>query len=89
MNRPLFGPGTDLPAPQAGALQAMIEGIVGGKVPVHRYLTGSILGGLLEALPVSGLGVLAGLGMYLPFSITLGYGIGCILDLPTRIKLIL
>ncbi len=76
-----FGPGTDLPAPQAAALQAMIEGIVGGKAPLHHYLSGSILGGLLSTLPLGGLGVLVGLGMYLPFSITLGYGLGCVINM--------
>ncbi len=28
--------------------------------------------------PISGLGVLIGLAMYLPFEITFGYGIGCV-----------
>ncbi len=76
-----FGPGTALPAPQAGALQAMIQGVIGGNAPVHRYVSGAILGGLLSLLPMSGLGVLVGLAMYLPFSITLGYGIGCLLNI--------
>lgn len=76
-----FGPGTDLPAPQAGALEAMIKGVVGGVAPLNRYLSGAIMGGLLSLLPMSGLGVLVGLAMYLPFSITLGYGIGCLLNM--------
>ncbi|MFP4497924.1 MAG: OPT/YSL family transporter [Vulcanimicrobiota bacterium] len=76
-----FGPGTALPAPQAGALQAMIDGVVGGEAPVHRYLSGALLGGFLSLLPVSGLGVLVGLAMYLPFSITLGYGLGCVMNM--------
>ena len=36
---------------------------------------------LLGAAPASGLGVLIGLAMYLPFSITLGYGIGCLTNM--------
>ena len=38
-------------------------------------------GGLLGAAPMPGLGVLIGLAMYLPFSITLGYGIGCFIQM--------
>ena len=59
----------------------MIEGVKGGNAPIHRYATGGILGALLSLLPVGGLGVLVGLAMYLPFSITLGYGVGCILNI--------
>lgn len=76
-----FGPGKALPAPQADALQSMIKGVVGGHVPLHRYLAGGALGAVLSLLPVGGLGVLVGLAMYLPFYITLGYGIGCIANM--------
>lgn len=76
-----FGPGHELPAPQADALQSMIQGVVGGDVPTHRYLAGGLLGGVLSLLPVGGLGVLVGLAMYLPFYITLGYGIGCLANM--------
>ncbi len=75
---PGFGPGTQLIAPQAQALQAMVEGLKSGNVPFMKYLCGSLLGGSLTILPVGGLGVLVGLAMYLPFNITLGYGIGCV-----------
>lgn len=75
---PGFGPGTPLIAPQAQALQAMVEGLVTGTVPYFKYLCGALLGGVLTLLPVGGLGVLVGLAMYLPFDITLGYGIGCL-----------
>ncbi len=67
-----------LSAPQAGALQGMIEGVVGGNAPVDKYLGGGLLGLALGALPVAGVGVLVGLAMYLPFEITLGYGVGCL-----------
>jgi uncharacterized oligopeptide transporter (OPT) family protein len=67
-----------LSAPQAGALQGMIEGVVGGDAPIDKYFGGGILGLALGALPTAGLGVLVGLAMYLPFEITLGYGVGCL-----------
>ncbi len=73
-----FGPGTDLTAPQAGALQAILEGLGRGDVPLDKYAAGTALGGALGLLPIGGVGVLVGLAMYLPFSITLGYGIGCL-----------
>lgn len=73
-----FGPGTALPAPQAGALQGMVEGVVSGNAPIDKYLAGAGIGGALALFPISGLGVLVGLAMYLPFDITLGYGIGCL-----------
>jgi putative OPT family oligopeptide transporter len=68
-------------APQAGALQGMINGILRGDAPIEKYLTGAILGGSLSLLPISGLGVLVGLAMYLPFPITLGYGLGCVISI--------
>jgi putative OPT family oligopeptide transporter len=73
-----FGPGTSLPAPQGGALMGIIDAVKSGNVPVDKYLMGALVGGCLGAAPMSGLGVLVGLAMYLPFSITLGYGIGCL-----------
>ena len=72
------GRGSCMPAPQAGALQGMIEGVVGGNAPVDKYVAGGLLGAALSILPIGGLGVLVGLAMYLPFSVTLGYGLGCI-----------
>jgi uncharacterized oligopeptide transporter (OPT) family protein len=77
----LQGAGDCLSAPQAGALQGMISGVVDGNAPVDKYLAGGILGGAVTLFPVGGLGVLLGLAMYLPFSITLGYGIGCLLSM--------
>jgi uncharacterized oligopeptide transporter (OPT) family protein len=75
-----FGPfeGSTLPAPQAGALMGIIESLTSGTVPTDKYVMGGVLGALLGAAPMAGLGVLVGLAMYLPFSITLGYGIGCL-----------
>lgn len=67
-----------LPAPQAEALKTMVSEILTGEVPVDQYLSGGILGGVLSLFPFSGLGVLIGLAMYLPFSITLGFGLGSI-----------
>ncbi|MFK7985767.1 MAG: OPT/YSL family transporter [Sandaracinaceae bacterium] len=66
-----------LPAPQAAVLQSMVESVLSGDSPVDKYLSGAVIGGALALFPVGGLGVLIGLAMYLPFEITLGYGIGC------------
>ena len=73
-----FGPGTALPAPQATALTSIIEAVQGNNVPVDKFVLGGIVGALLGAAPIAGLGILMGLAMYLPFSITLGYGLGCL-----------
>jgi uncharacterized oligopeptide transporter (OPT) family protein len=73
-----FGEGTDLPAPQAGALMGIIDAVTSGNVPIDKYVMGGVVGALLGAAPMAGLGVLIGLAMYLPFSITLGYGLGCL-----------
>jgi putative OPT family oligopeptide transporter len=75
-----------LSAPQAGALQGMIEGVVGGNAPVDKYVAGGVLGMAVTLFPVGGLGVLLGLAMYLPFSITLGYGIGCMTAMGLQAK---
>ncbi|MCG8423036.1 MAG: OPT/YSL family transporter [Proteobacteria bacterium] len=74
------GLGSDaLPAPQGQALASMIEGILGADVPVHRYTAGAVLGAILSASGVGGLGILVGLGFYLPFNIVLTYTIGTVL----------
>ncbi|HEX5131962.1 MAG TPA: OPT/YSL family transporter [Candidatus Krumholzibacteria bacterium] len=73
------GIGSDsLPAPQAQALAATINGILGGNVPVQKYASGAVLGAILSASGVGGLGVLVGLGFYLPFNIILTYTIGTV-----------
>ncbi len=76
-----------LPAPQGQALASMISGILGGEVPVQKYLAGAGLGALLSASGVGGLGVLVGLGFYLPFNIVLTYSLGTVLRLFTDAKL--
>jgi putative OPT family oligopeptide transporter len=68
-----------LPAPQATVLANMVEGILGGQVPVQKYIAGAGLGALLSASGIGGLGILVGLGFYLPFSIVLTYSIGMLL----------
>lgn len=70
-----------LPAPQGQALASMISGILGGNVPVGKYLAGAGLGAMLSASGVGGLGILVGLGFYLPFNIVLTYTIGTVLRL--------
>ncbi|MCX7429033.1 MAG: OPT/YSL family transporter [Planctomycetia bacterium] len=79
-----FGEGTALPAPQATVLVGVIEAVDSGNVPVDKYVMGGTIGALLGAAPMPGLGVLIGLAMYLPFSITLGYGLGCLAEMAVR-----
>lgn len=83
-----YGLGSEkLPAPQGQALASMIDGILGGNVPVNKYIAGAGLGALLSASGVGGLGILVGLGFYLPFDIVLTYSIGTLLRLSVdRIK---
>ena len=75
-----------LPAPQGQALASMVNGIVGGDVPVQKYLAGAGLGALLS-IAQPGLGITVGLGFYLPFSIVLTYSIGTLLRVVTDWKL--
>jgi len=70
-----------LPAPQGRALAGMIEGILGGDVPVNKYIAGAGLGALLSASGIGGLGILVGLGFYLPFNVVLTYSVGTVLRL--------
>lgn len=76
-----------LPAPQGQALASMISGILGGDVPVQKYISGAGIGALLSASGIGGLGILVGLGFYLPFSIVLTYTIGTVLRLIADWKL--
>ena len=72
--------GSDLlPAPQGQALASMVSGILGGEVPLQKYISGAGIGALLSASGIGGLGVLVGLGFYLPFNIVLTYTIGTVL----------
>ena len=81
-----FGEGSALPAPQAGALMGIIDAVKSGNVPLDKYMMGGAVGAVLGAAPMAGLGVLIGLAMYLPFSITLGYGIGCLTQMGLQKK---
>ena len=75
-----YGMGSDrLPAPQGQALATVIQGILGGDVPLDKYVAGAGLGALLSASGVGGIGIMVGLGFYLPFDIILTYTIGTIL----------
>lgn len=65
-------------APQAGALQGMIEALASDDAAVDKYAGGAVMGGALSIFPIGGIAVLVGLAMYLPFSITLAYGVGCV-----------
>jgi uncharacterized oligopeptide transporter (OPT) family protein len=82
-----IGPGTDVPAPQAQALNAVIEGVQGGEMPYALYGMGALTGVLLGVGLFPGLGVLVGLSMYLPVYYILTYGIGCVANIVVgRIK---
>tara|TARA_R110002072_G_scaffold42064_12_gene118104 strand:+ start:45513 stop:47996 length:2484 start_codon:yes stop_codon:yes gene_type:complete len=76
-----IGPGTDTSAPQAQALQAVITGVQGGEMPYTLYGTGALIGALLGLSAFSGLGVLVGLSMYLPFAYIATYGVGCVINM--------
>lgn len=72
-----YGLGSEkLPAPQGQALASMIEGVTGGEVPLYRYGAGAGLGFLLAVSGLGGIGVMIGLGFYMPFNIALTYTIG-------------
>jgi putative OPT family oligopeptide transporter len=83
-----YGIGSErLPAPQGQALASVAQGILEGNVPVHKYLAGAGLGAVLSASGIGGLGILVGLGFYLPFNIVLTYTIGTLLRLFSDWKL--
>jgi putative OPT family oligopeptide transporter len=82
-----YGLGSEkLPAPQGQALASMVNGILGGQVPVEKYLAGAGLGALLSAAS-GGLGITVGLGFYLPFNIVLTYSLGTLLRLASDARL--
>ncbi len=75
-----YGLGSErLPAPQARALASVITGILHGDAPILKYGVGAVLGVMLSATGVGGLGIQVGLGFYLPFNIVLTYTIGMLL----------
>ncbi len=78
-NTPL-GEGT-FSAPQASALASIMDGILGGDIPYLKYIAGAGLGAVLSSSGIGGLGILVGLGFYLPFNIVLTYTIGTVLRL--------
>lgn len=73
----------NLPAPQGEALASMIRGIVSEDVPTYRYVAGAGLGGALAFSGLGGIGVLIGLGFYMPFGIVLTYTMGNLLRVAT------
>ena len=80
-----FGPDNPaLSAPQGSALAGIIESLQAGAAPVDKYVSGAGIGLALGIVPIGGLGVLVGLAMYLPFYITVTYGIGCLSSMALR-----
>jgi uncharacterized oligopeptide transporter (OPT) family protein len=69
----------NLPAPQGEALASMIQGIVSDNVPAYRYVAGAGLGAVLAFSGLGGIGVMVGLGFYMPFDIVLTYTLGNLL----------
>lgn len=67
-----------LPAPQGQVLAGLVQGILGGDIPVQKYIAGAAMGAML-GLFQPGLGITVGLGFYLPFAIVLTYSIGTFL----------
>lgn len=83
-----YGLGSEkLPAPQGQALASMINGILGGDVPVQKYIAGAGLGALLSVTGIGGLGILVGLGFYLPFNIVITYSFGTVLRIVSDKKM--
>jgi len=83
-----FGPtNPELSAPQGSALAAVMDSLKAGAAPLDKYAAGTAIGLGLGIYPISGVGVLVGLAMYLPFYITVTYGIGCLVSIGLRAKL--
>jgi len=83
----LAGGVPSLEAAQAGALEAAIQIVQDGDVPIAKYLTGAIIGLLISLLVSPGLGVMIGLSMYLPFAYMIVFGLGGIANvLVTRLR---
>jgi len=75
--------GADYPAPQGVALASVMQGILGGDIPSMKYVAGAGLGAVLSASGIGGLGILVGLGFYLPFNIVMTYSVGTVLRFAT------
>lgn len=71
----------ELGAPQAGALQAAINIVQEGNIPLGKYLTGALLGLLVSLLVSPGLGVMVGLSLYLPFKYMIVFGMGGLISM--------
>ena len=56
-------------------------------MPLDKYMAGAGLGAILSASGIGGLGVMVGLGFYLPFSIILTYTIGTLIRLFTDARM--
>lgn len=77
-----FGPGVkELSAPQGSALAGVMQSLGAGEAPLDKYVAGGAIGLGLGVFPISGMGVLVGLAMYLPFYITMTYGVGCFVSM--------
>lgn len=80
-------PGAPLSAPQGAALASIIDSLRSGASQLDKYVAGGAVGLGLGIFPIGGLGVLVGLAMYLPFYITLTYGLGCFISMGLQAKL--
>ncbi len=86
--RPGFGvPGAELSAPQGAALASVIDSLRAGSSQLDKYAAGTAIGLGLGIFPISGVAVLVGLAMYLPFYITMTYGVGCFVSMALQAKL--
>ncbi len=82
-----YGLGSEkLPAPQGKALASIIEGIIGGDIPIQKYIAGAGIGALLSASGIGGFGILVGLGFYLPFYVVITYSFGTLTRVITERK---
>lgn len=80
-----FGPtNPQLSAPQGDVLASIIQSLQNGNVAIEKYAAGAGAGVALSMFPISGIAVLVGLAMYLPISITLTYGVGCVVSMALR-----
>ncbi len=84
---PGFGvPGADLSAPQGAALASVIDSLRAGSSQLDKYVAGAAIGLGVGIFPISGVAVLVGLAMYLPFYITMTYGVGCFISMGLEAK---
>ena len=74
----------ELGAPQAGALQAAIQIVQDGNIPLGKYLTGAVLGVVVSLAVSPGIGVMVGLSLYLPFEYMIVFGLGGVINILIR-----